>query len=173
MYSLPVRLAKFVRFPWRDKLLLGEAWLRLGAARFSILTIPFAKLVTSWGAPLYETFREEPRDRALVGRVKWAISTSSRYTPWKSNCLPQAMTGKRMLQKRGLRSTLYLGLLRERSGNVAAHAWLRCGNVFVTGGRGVRFTVVGTFAEMGDSATGAAMPDTEVSEAFAWLKNEK
>jgi hypothetical protein len=173
MSSLPVRLAKFVRFPWRDKLLFFEAWLRLGWARFSILTVPFPKLVTSWGAPLHETFREEPRDRALVGRVKWAISTASRYTPWKSNCLPQAMSGKRMLQKRGLRSTLYLGLLRERSGNVAAHAWLRCGNVFVTGGRGVRFTVVGTFAEAEGYAPPSTLPVPEVQAAFARLKNEQ
>jgi hypothetical protein len=167
------KLTKFAHFPWQDKLLLGEAWLRLGAARFSILTVPFAKLSMDWGTPMLETFRESPPDQAYVERVKWAISTASRYTPWKSNCLPQAITGKQMLQKRGLRSTLYFGLLRDRKGEVAAHAWLRCGNMFVTGGRGIAFTVVGTFAEMGDSSTSAGLPAAQVSQAFAWLKNEK
>jgi len=172
MSSLPARLAKLVRLPWQDKLLLGEAWLRLGAARFSILTVSFMKLASGWGTPMFETFREEPPGRPLVGQVKWAISTASSYTPWKSNCLPQAITGKQMLQKRGLRSTLYLGLLRVRNGEVAAHAWLRCGDMYVTGGRGLRFTVVGAFAESGEAATNVVQPAKEISEAFTWLKEQ-
>jgi len=171
MSSLPVRLAKFICFPRRDKLLFFEAWLRLGLARFLVLALPFPKLAAGWGAPMFETLREPPRDGTFVERVKWAVEIASRYTPWKSNCLPQAITGKRMLQRRGLRSTLYLGLTRDPAGKVTAHAWLRCGNVYVTGGRGLQFTVVGSFAEA-DSATGAAMPLPEVSDAFAWLKNE-
>lgn len=173
MSSLPAKLAKFIHFPWRDKQLLFEAWFRLGVARFSILTIPFTKLAAGWGTPMFETFREEPNDRALAERVKWAVATAHRYTPWKSNCLPQAMTGKRMLQKRGLRSTFYLGLLRISTGEVVAHAWLRCGNVYVTGGSGARYTVVGTFAEAGEPSTNAAMLTTIVSDAFSRLKDEE
>jgi hypothetical protein len=52
-----------------------------------------------------------------------------------------------MLRLRGTESTLYLGVTREP---VAAHAWLRVGDMHVTGGQDVgRYAVVASFAEAG------------------------
>lgn len=171
MSTLLTWLVKFIRIPWQEKLLFFEAYLRLGLARFGVLTVPFARLASSWGVPMYETFRVPLSDRSLPLRVSRAILRARRYTPWKSNCLPQAMTAKSMLQKRGLRSTLYLGLMLEASGEVTAHAWLRCGDVYVTGGRGARFTVVGTFAESDELAASSTWPAV-ANQAFSHLKDE-
>jgi hypothetical protein len=53
-----------------------------------------------------------------------------------------------MLQRRGITSTLYLGVDHGEEKWLDAHAWLRCGEVIVTGGAGAeRFRIISTFTE--------------------------
>ena len=83
-------------------------------------------------------------------QVAWAVNTMSRYTPWQSKCLVQAIAAKRMLQSRKIVSTLYLGVTRNDTKSLQAHAWLRSGSMYLTGGQGhQQFTVVAMFAEEG------------------------
>jgi hypothetical protein len=72
----------------------------------------------------------------------------SRYTIWESQCLVKAIAAMKMLEKRQIESTLYLGTAREESGELIAHAWLRSGPYYITGYEEMaRFTVVGKFAK--------------------------
>jgi hypothetical protein len=74
----------------------------------------------------------------------------ARYFPWDAKCLAQAVAGKWMLRRRGLPSTLYLGVERVHEGEkwLEAHAWLRSGTDFVTGERHYeRFHVLAAFSE--------------------------
>jgi hypothetical protein len=120
---------------------------------------------------MYETLRQPLADPHTPRRIARAIERASRVTPWVSNCLPQAITAKQMLQKRGLRSTLYLGLARASAEKVNAHAWLRCGQFFVTGGNGRGFTVVAAFAESDDPAAQNALAAyPQAQSALDWLK---
>ena len=60
-------------------------------------------------------------------------------------CLPQAVGAQRMLRRRGIPSTLYLGI--NPAAGYDAHAWVRVGNLIVTGGpRPDQFAVVSSFA---------------------------
>jgi len=60
-------------------------------------------------------------------------------------CFPQALAATLMLRRRGIRSTLYLGVDPHR--DLDAHAWVRVGGLIVTGGPDeARFVVVSTFA---------------------------
>lgn len=90
----------------------------------------------------------EVEDPAVVReaiRVRWAVETMARVLPWKPVCLPQALAAKKMLHRRGISSTLYLGVDPAR--DLDAHAWVRVGGTIVTGGpRPDRFAVVSTFA---------------------------
>jgi hypothetical protein len=79
-------------------------------------------------------------------RVAWAIGAAAGRVPWRAGCLEQAIAAKAMLRRRGIASTLYLGVTRDP---VGAHAWLRVGDVNVTGGRDVaRYAVVASFADV-------------------------
>lgn len=143
------RLIKFFYLPWREKCLYTEAFYLTGVARFAILLMPFRWLAPLLGQHMVESPAEEDaatlKEARLVGQV---VETVSRHTPWESKCLVQAIAGKIMLRRRGIGSTLYLGVDRDDGKGLAAHAWLRCGGVFLTGGRGrERFTVVGKFAD--------------------------
>lgn len=137
--------ASWRRLSSADRGLLVEATLRLAVARLALL-IPFRFVSPHLGAPMQET-SDDGADRALLRRVSWAIGAVSRRAPWRCRCLEQGIAAKMMLRRRRLPNTLYLGLARgERQ--LEAHAWLRSGTVYVTGGEGrERFSVVSTFAD--------------------------
>jgi len=83
-------------------------------------------------------------------QVGWAVRAVARRTPWKSNCLVQAVAAKIMLRRRGIPSTVYLGVAKDPGKDLSAHAWLRSGDVILTGKRNSgEFTVLSVFTEKG------------------------
>lgn len=134
--------------PASHRQMVLEAFLYLGLARLAILIIPFrtiAPYLGQLGASTPES--TEPLSQNTARQVSWAVSTASRHTPWQSRCLAQAIAAKMMLRRRGLASTLYLGLKKAGEKSLDAHAWLRYGDIILTGGESLdMFTVISTFA---------------------------
>lgn len=140
-------LRRFVQRPWRDKWLFVRVYLLLGLSRLAIICLPFSTLAKHLGTPSVESPTQIPPPHLEEARrIAWAVHSASRYTPWKSNCFPQAIAAKYLLQRRGIASTLYLGAAFKQRTELEAHAWLRCGNLYVTGGKGHRhFGTLGIF----------------------------
>jgi hypothetical protein len=147
-------LRKLLALPWADRWLLAQVFVMLGLARLTLRVLPFRRLAQHLGPLHEETPAEAPPDHlAQARRVALAIARVSSYTPWESNCFPQALTAKFWLRRRAIPTTLYLGVAlnkTEADGSphaaMEAHAWLRCGPLLVTGGRGhERFTVTAHF----------------------------
>lgn len=115
-------------------------------SRYSILNVEFKNLKDRLGKTGKETpYSEEVNNYNIARKVSWVVITISKYTPWESKCLVQAMTAQKLLRKYNIKSTLYLGV--RKSGNeLKAHAWLRCGEYFVTGGDGSRYKEVAKFS---------------------------
>ena len=88
------------------------------------------------GVRLSETASNIAEDELLFARkLRWAIDIISPFTPWNSNCFPQALTAKYLLRRAGIPSTLYMGVTFKAEGSaLQGHAWLRCGPLNVTGG---------------------------------------
>ena len=136
-------------------MVLLEAVVWLGLARAAILALPFRWLARHLGQHMLESPQggnddndDNPTSHPQLMRVSWAVQGMSRYTPWESACLAQAVAAKAMLRRRGITSTLYLGLTKDAQAALVAHAWLRSGSVILTGGQdSSRYTVVATFAE--------------------------
>lgn len=149
------RLRKFLDLPRADRGCLLEAAFWLGLARLALLFLPFRHLAPFLGRQMAQSPEEAGAAPAqLLERVSWAVAAASRHLPWECKCLAQALTGKAMLRRRGVPSTLYLGLAKGDAG-LQAHAWLRCGAHILTGRQGMAgFTIIATFAEdHGDSVT--------------------
>lgn len=68
-------------------------------------------------------------------KVKIAVARCNRYAPWNTECLTQALTAKRMLEKRNITSLLVIGFRKDADGEIAGHAWLKVGDNFITGFR--------------------------------------
>lgn len=94
----------------------------------------------------YVGYTEE--ELSLVRQISRAVHTMSRVTWWESQCLVKAVAAMKMLERRGIPSTLYLGSGRDDNGMMVAHAWLRFGSYIVTGREGhERYAVVGIFGK--------------------------
>jgi hypothetical protein len=143
-------LAKWRRRTRAERILLLEAFLLLGVARLAVLALPFKWLAVSLGRHMHEAdARISASDLHLARSVGQAICAAANYTPWESVCLPQAVAAQWMLKRRHIAGTLYLGVAKADAHpeRLAAHAWLRCGNLILTGRQGHRqYTVVATFA---------------------------
>ncbi|MDT3497749.1 lasso peptide biosynthesis B2 protein [Bacillus toyonensis] len=142
------RLRVFLLLNMETKLLFLEAFIFLGWARV-LKSITFSKVAPSLGDYMNETsVAQIQQHEHTLKEVSEAISIMSRYTFWESQCLVKAIAGMRMLEKRDIESTLYLGTAKDNSGELIAHAWLRSGSFYVTGSEGMeKFTVVGSFAK--------------------------
>jgi len=136
------------RLSWADRLLLLEAWLLLGLARFLLVLLPFRWLVP-W---LNQVCAYQP-GKGDAQRVGLALFYAAKVTPWRSMCFEQALAGRLMLQSRSLPSTLHLGVAKragvaQQSAALKAHAWLVCQGEIITGGPDVeQFGVVARFGE--------------------------
>lgn len=130
------------------KLLFIEAYLELARARI-LKRLPFHKVAPFLGEQMCETsYSESDIDRKLVRGISQAINIMSDYTFWESQCLVKAIAGMKMLERRKVECTLYLGTGKDETGKMIAHAWLRSGPYYITGFEGMnRFTVIGKFAK--------------------------
>jgi len=149
---MPSKLKTFHSLTADQKRLFLQAHRLLGVMRFAILTLPFKRLVAG-----LEVHREvivqaplNPGDLATAHQIGWAVRKAAKFTPWQSTCLVQVLAAQRMLQQRRIAGAFYLGAAtgsgEDEAAALSAHAWLKCGNEFITGEPGhERFTVVTTF----------------------------
>lgn len=143
----PRRLVKFLRLPAAEKGLLIEAAVLLPVARAVIQWVPIR-----WYAPLLLgrhlaelPHQETAADVDRLRRIARAGQVVSDVMPWRNKCFALAMTVKWMLARRGVASVLYLGARTLEDRGFCAHAWLRCGNLHLTGGDGGAFGKVSSF----------------------------
>jgi len=147
---LAIWIKKYIRIikaPLSKKKLALEVFCYLFLTRLALFFLPFRVIVKFLEHHFVSKHCSECDDQVIIiGRV---IKSVSRYTPWESLCLVQALTGKIMLKNRGLISTVYLGLSKSDN-TMKAHAWLKYKDIVVTGsnnGRYKDFTAVKTFGE--------------------------
>lgn len=108
--------------------------------------LKFPRLSRSLGRHMAESGGGDERATRESGdRVGWAVTGVAKVLPWKPVCLPQAVAAQWMLRRRGVPSTLYMGI--DPRGGYDAHAWVSVGDHIVTGGPSTeRFAVVSTFS---------------------------
>ncbi|MCI5163297.1 MAG: lasso peptide biosynthesis B2 protein [Candidatus Electrothrix sp. AX5] len=116
-------------------MLLFQVALLLVLSRLFVAFVPFTRLAPWLGRLNRESDPHLSDEQAvLVRRVRWAVIRTSSLLPWVSTCFTQAIAAKLILRRQQIESTLYLGAALNRAVGMKAHAWLRCGPLFVTGG---------------------------------------
>lgn len=91
---------------------------------------------------------QEQMQQALV--IKRSISLMSRYTPWHSNCLCQALVAKFWCARYKLPYLLFIGLAKNGHLPIQeAHAWITTGPITISGGDGLEtHHVIGTYSNV-------------------------
>lgn len=142
------KMKKFFRLSRLEKWVLVEACLYLALSIVVIKLVPFRRISSYLGKHMAVSSEKMNQDEErIVNLIRLAILRVSTHLLWKSACLPLAMTAKFMLGRRGIETTLYMGVKMKESGKLSAHAWLRAGEFFVTGGSDKQyFTIVASFS---------------------------
>lgn len=156
--SLYKKVRRFSSYPFDIKRMFIEAYFFLAWGRVLKL-LPFSKVAPSLGEHMKETSRScTNQDQLMLRKVSRAVHTMSRVTWWESQCLVKAIAAMKMLERRGIPSTLYLGSGRDDKGQMVAHAWLRSGSYILTGREGhEKYAVVGIFGNGKQSEALATM----------------
>ncbi|TWH45940.1 lasso peptide biosynthesis B2 protein [Sporomusa sp. KB1] len=143
------KIQQFVRLSWAEQRLFITVVGLTAIIRFALLILPFRWLQPMLGTQMTESQLEvDKASQHKAQQVGRMVERVSRYTPWQSKCLVQALAAKLLLRRQGITNTLYLGVGKDASNALIAHAWLRCGNTILTGSQGrERFVVVGKFSD--------------------------
>lgn len=118
----------------KDKLLIIEIIALLSFAKLCIKVIRF-NILTNWIGKIHrETARESKNSLMKLFKIKRFIKSITKYLPWESVCYDKAIAAKLILNRRKIPSTLYIGLVKSKYGQLDGHAWVRAGNFYITGG---------------------------------------
>lgn len=113
--------------------------------RFEVFFIKPKYLRKYWGIEGQESPENEVGWKYTYAvNVAKVVDRICSKTAWESKCLVRALTAQKLLKKKGIQSTMYLGCSME-NGKMTAHAWLRCGKLYVTGGDGTGYSIVDKF----------------------------
>ena len=117
---------------------LAPVWLLLGVCRLAILTLSFQRLARLFGAAHGSAACVAllaDRQRQLVVKIGQVVHLAARYTPWTTNCFPQALTACLLLALYRLPHCLCFGVARDpQDHGFSAHAWVAADSVRVIGG---------------------------------------
>jgi len=144
------KIRSFFRLPIFQQCWVLPIWALLGISKLLIHLIPFKYVAPKLGyhigtkqwLPLLD---QQQQTRAI--QISRVVKLASRYTPWESNCFPQAVTARVLLGVYKIPYALYFGLESGPETHIMnAHAWVTAGRVTITGGTSFqKFTSVGCF----------------------------
>jgi hypothetical protein len=123
-----------------------EAVFWLVLSRLLITFWPFRRIAAGLGTQGSESALEVTAETTEhASNVRRAVNYACRKLHWRPSCLVRSLAAMVMLRRAGVEGTLYLGVARK-PGELHAHAWVRCGKVYVVGGRErAGFTVLSCF----------------------------
>lgn len=135
------KLRRLGHMSWADKWLLLRAVGWLAVARIRLAITPFPRLAEVCAASSNPANTEV--DPVLLNRIGFAVRAAANNVPWRSDCFPQTIAARKLLDAYGYASTIHLGVERPKDAMLAGHAWLTCGDTVVTGGETMdRYTEV-------------------------------
>jgi len=121
-------------------------WLMLGFVLARLIPL-------RWFSSMLGDFQKENQinlsieQKETIRLVKKNIRRLKKRLPWKVKCFEEAIAAKKVLEKWGVKSTLYLGVKKGEKEKMMAHAWLISGEEKITGEKGYeKFTIVGCYA---------------------------
>lgn len=140
--------------PWSEKLLAAEAIVMLAMARILIRFGRERDLVSRIGGTRVagaapgegEPTQAETGAQSSGAQIGAMLERAGRHTWWRSMCLEKALAGRWMLRRRGISSTMYVGMAK-RDGNFIAHAWLVGEGRTVTGASEENYATLAAFRE--------------------------
>lgn len=144
--SLYTKLQSFYRTDREVKYLFLKAYFLSAVVKFTLVFLPFKKIMNWQGIANVETPMHPDQDSLTYRKsIQSAIRLCDIYTCWKTECYTQALTAKILLKSKGIPSTVYIGFQKNDDGTYKGHAWLRSYDIIITGNLEKELFTVHTF----------------------------
>ena len=141
-----MNIIKYIKYNKNRRITL-EAWFFCLWYHWVVFHMPMKRLEKRLGVRDKESPRiVEKRDYYWAVRVSYEVNRIADQTPWESKCFVRALAARKILERRKVETTLYLGVGTQDDTRMIAHAWLRCGSFYVTGGTGKEYAMVAKFS---------------------------
>lgn len=128
------KLKVFFELGFKKQLMLIEAFILSGLYRFAIIFLPFKYVKRQLGEAKKEsTYKVDDAIYQEAKHIRFIVLLACKYTPWESKCLVRAMLVQHFLKRKKIPTTIYLGVNKDELNEMKAHAWIRCGDMIVTG----------------------------------------
>lgn len=142
-----MKILKFLKYPLGLKILAVRVFFLALFYKWLISKNTFRNICYRLGTRResvpFEPYSGNNKERILA--VSRAIKIVCPRLHFKNECLVEAFVAKRLLLHEKL--TVYMGVAKTKEGRMRAHAWTRCGDIYVTGAEGrEQFTVTAVFA---------------------------
>jgi len=125
-------LRSFIKIPWKEKMTVIEVVVLLFYGRM-LLLLPYRYMKRHFGNYSVKSGHDENISIRELKRISQYIRRIGDRLPWKCTCLVDAIAAKIMLKRRNIPATIYFGMAKDNDNKIAAHAWVKCGDYYVTG----------------------------------------
>ena len=115
------RIKRFLSLKSGEKLFFFEAFFSQVVTGFILKVIPFRWIPGFFSGP--SKIRTKPSDE-ILGEIRNSLDRAGYVSPWRNKCLVKTLAGRCMLNRRGINSTVCLGVAKDSSNKTLAHAWL-------------------------------------------------
>jgi hypothetical protein len=126
-------LRKFFSMPVNDQQILVKAFFLLIMIRLGLWLLPFRTLQRTLER-LFQYPVTSNRQSPSPEKVSWAVVAVSHYVP-AATCLAQALTLQALLSREGYHSDLAIGVARDDTTGITAHAWVEIDGTVIIGGQ--------------------------------------
>jgi hypothetical protein len=125
---------------------IAQAWGYLLLFKALIRFVDFSKWAVKGKLCVAETLHTStPLEWSEIHKVLTALRRAIAWLPIKSVCLDQALCVQVMLKKKGILTTVYVGM-RHEEGQWKSHAWVRYGDCDIWGtDPSVQYTIVSSY----------------------------
>ena len=117
------QLFKFLSLPVYKKILLVKAAFLLVIMKLVVLLFPFG-LIKRLVEGLLTIKSIAKQDVNQLQEIRWAIDVASNYIPFAKTCLVKSLAVHVLLIRNGFESTLNIGVTKDKSEKLGAHAWI-------------------------------------------------
>ena len=73
-------------------------------------------------------------DKSHLHRIAMAIDVAAANVPWRADCMIKVIAANRWLRRLGVASHFKIGVRKDMSNRLIAHAWLNVGDSVFVGG---------------------------------------
>ncbi|WP_036477735.1 lasso peptide biosynthesis B2 protein [Myxosarcina sp. GI1] len=118
------QVLNFIDLTGKERRLLIDTFVLLGLIRLGLWLLPYGTLSYLLDKVRQQFFNYQKVSHIELDKILWAIDLCSRYWFREVKCLAKALTTQTLMSSYGYCSQLQIGVAKNRSGNLEAHAWI-------------------------------------------------